>query len=49
LPVHLHKIEVVPGFDELAVLNPHNRDAIKFGRGVGGLKAEAVPDVFAAD
>ena len=49
LPVHLHKIKVVPGFDELAVFDSDDGDAVEFGLSPGSLESQAVAHMLTSN
>src|SRR5882762_3589090 len=48
LLVKRHEVKVVPGLNDLSVLNPHDRHSRDFHGSVGGSKSEAVARVFTA-
>src|SRR5258708_14354076 len=48
LPVHLHKIKVVPGFDDLAVFDARDGYAGEIDRGLSRGESQTVAGVFAA-
>src|SRR5258708_5989647 len=48
LLVKRHEIKVVPGLNDLSVLNPHDRHSRDFHGSVGGSKSKAVARVFTA-
>jgi hypothetical protein len=48
LLIHLHKIKVVPGFDNLAILDSGDRNAGEFDRRLGRGKAQTVAGMFTA-
>src|SRR5687768_2677603 len=46
LPIHIHKVEVVPGFNDLSVFDPHEAHARKLHRRVTGGNAQMIAGVL---